>query len=51
VVAGIPNQPGLALLADRSLINNLPTAYVCRHFVCRLPVTSVDDLARQLQNS
>ena len=22
-----------------------PTAYVCRHFVCKLPVTSVDDLA------
>jgi uncharacterized protein YyaL (SSP411 family) len=50
VVAGIPDQPGLALLADRTLINNLPTAYVCRHFVCRLPVTSIDDLARQLQN-
>ena len=37
VVAGIPDQPGLALLADRPMINNLPTAYVCRHFVCKSP--------------
>ena len=51
VLAGIPDQPGLALLADRPMINNQPTAYVCRHFVCRLPVTSVDALASQLLDS
>ena len=51
VMAGMPDQPGLALLADRPMINDRPTAYVCRHFVCRLPVTSVDDLANQLQAS
>jgi uncharacterized protein len=50
-MAGMPDQPGLALLADRPMINNLPTAYVCRHFVCRLPVTSVDDLANQLKST
>jgi uncharacterized protein len=49
VMAGVPDQPGLALLAERPMINDLPTAYVCRHFVCRLPVTSVNDLASQLQ--
>ena len=48
VVAGTSDQPGLVLLADRPMINNQPTAYVCRHFVCKLPVTSVDDLANQL---
>jgi uncharacterized protein len=51
VVAGMPDQPGLALLADRSMIDNRPTAYVCRHFVCRLPVTSPEDLASQLKGS
>jgi uncharacterized protein YyaL (SSP411 family) len=51
VVAGMPDQPGLELLADRPLINNMPTAYVCRHFVCKLPVTSVDELVRQLQTT
>jgi uncharacterized protein len=51
VVAGRPDQPGLALLSDRPLINNRPTAYVCRHFVCKLPVTSVDDLGNQLQTT
>ncbi|HEY6685723.1 MAG TPA: thioredoxin domain-containing protein [Propionibacteriaceae bacterium] len=51
VVAGLPDQPGLALLADRPMINNRPTAYVCRHFVCRLPVTSPEDLASQLKGS
>jgi uncharacterized protein len=49
VVAGLTDQPGLELLADRPLINNQPTAYVCRHFVCKLPVTSANDLANQLQ--
>ncbi len=48
VVAGEPDQPGIALLADRPLINDQATAYVCRQFVCRLPVTSVQDLASQL---
>ena len=51
VVAGMSDQPGLALLADRPMINSQPTAYVCRHFVCRLPVTSADDLASQLKSS
>jgi uncharacterized protein YyaL (SSP411 family) len=51
VVAGMPDQPGLALLEARPMINDQPTAYVCRHFVCKLPVTSVDDLATQLQGS
>src|SRR5688572_10278107 len=51
VLAGMPDQPGLALLADRPMINDNTTAYVCRHFVCRLPVTSADDLAIQLQST
>jgi uncharacterized protein YyaL (SSP411 family) len=50
-MAGTPDQPGLALLADRPMINNQPTAYVCRHFVCKLPVSSVEDLASQLQRT
>jgi uncharacterized protein len=51
VVAGEPDEPGLALLADRPLINNRPTAYVCRQFVCRLPVTTVEDLKDQLNRA
>jgi len=49
VIAGVPDEPGLALLADRPMINDQPTAYVCRQFACNLPVTSVDDLAIQLR--
>jgi uncharacterized protein len=48
IVAGSSDQPGFALLADRPMINARATAYVCRHFVCRLPVTSADALADQL---
>ena len=40
ILAGEPDQTGFALLADRPLIEGRPTAYVCRHFVCQLPVTS-----------
>jgi hypothetical protein len=48
IVSGVPDQPGFALLADRVLVADQPTAYVCRGFVCRLPVTSVADLEAQL---
>jgi uncharacterized protein YyaL (SSP411 family) len=38
----------VALLRDRPRIDGLPTAYVCRRFACRLPVTTTEDLAEQL---
>ncbi len=44
IVTGLPDTEGLPLLADRTMIGGRPTAYVCRHFVCKLPVTTVDDL-------
>ena len=57
----IPNKvvaPGFAgdseaaqitpLLADRPLVNNVATAYVCEHFACKLPVTDVSGLSAQL---
>ena len=36
------------LLADRVRVGGLPTAYVCRNFACRLPVTDPDALREQL---
>ncbi len=36
------------LLTDRLLIDKLPTAYVCEHFTCRLPVADPAGLAAQL---
>jgi uncharacterized protein YyaL (SSP411 family) len=39
VVVGVPDAPGLPLLADRPLVGGVPTAYVCRGFVCDLPQT------------
>jgi uncharacterized protein len=50
VVAGAPDQRGFALLADRPLVDGRATVYVCRGFVCRLPVTSVEALADQLRS-
>ncbi|MGQ4268449.1 thioredoxin domain-containing protein [Nocardiopsis changdeensis] len=35
---------GVPLLRDRVRVDGRPTAYVCEGFVCRLPVTSPDDL-------
>jgi uncharacterized protein YyaL (SSP411 family) len=48
LVSGPPDQSGIPLLADRILVGDRPTAYVCRGFVCRLPVTTVADLEAQL---
>jgi hypothetical protein len=36
------------LLADRLLVDGRPTAYVCEHFACQLPVTTPADLRAQL---
>lgn len=36
------------LLAERALVRDLPTAYVCRHFVCARPTTDPVELAEQL---
>ncbi|MEU2828097.1 thioredoxin domain-containing protein [Streptomyces lavendulae] len=36
------------LLAERTLVRDLPTAYVCRHFVCARPTTELVELADQL---
>jgi uncharacterized protein len=48
VVAGLPDQPGVPLLADRPLVDGRSAAYVCRGFVCQRPVTSVDELIAEL---
>jgi uncharacterized protein YyaL (SSP411 family) len=48
VVVGVPDAPGVPLLAGRPLIADQATAYVCRGFVCDRPVTSVADLTALL---
>jgi hypothetical protein len=48
-VSAFPPAPGSpALLADRPMQAGQPTAYVCEGFVCNLPVTQPEELARQL---
>jgi uncharacterized protein YyaL (SSP411 family) len=42
------DAPGL--LRERPLVNGQSTAYVCEGFVCRQPVTSPHELARQLDS-
>ena len=42
VVAGAPDSA--PLLADRPLRDGMPTAYVCRGFVCHTPVSTSDEL-------
>ena len=48
-ISAYPPEPGSpALLADRPLLNNQPTAYVCQGFVCLQPVNSPDEMEAQL---
>jgi uncharacterized protein YyaL (SSP411 family) len=48
IVVGEPDRPGVPLLEGRPLRAGLPTAYVCRGFVCDAPVTAIEDLVRKL---
>ena len=43
-----PEGSAISLLADRIAIDGKPTAYVCRNFTCRLPVTDPEALIAQL---
>lgn len=38
----------LPLLEDRTMVDDLPTAFVCENYACQLPVTRPADLARLL---
>jgi uncharacterized protein YyaL (SSP411 family) len=50
VLAGGPTKAsdGVALLADRPTQDGRPTAYVCRHYTCQLPVTAAAGLRGEL---
>jgi hypothetical protein len=43
------NDQRIALLAQRPMVNGRATAYLCRRFVCKAPVTEPDELAAQLE--
>ena len=44
-------REAVALLTDREARDGQPTAYVCEHFTCKLPVTAPEDLAAQLTSA
>ncbi|HUQ78610.1 MAG TPA: thioredoxin domain-containing protein [Patescibacteria group bacterium] len=48
-VSADPAASVIALLANRIAIDGHPTAYVCREFTCRLPVTEPAALAEELR--
>lgn len=41
-------QDAVPLTAGRTMIDGVATAYVCENFVCNRPVTSLEDLRREL---
>jgi uncharacterized protein YyaL (SSP411 family) len=45
----VPAEAAVPLLAYRTLRNNQPTVYVCRHFVCANPVSTPADLKALLE--
>ncbi|MFF8970632.1 thioredoxin domain-containing protein [Streptomyces sp. NPDC014995] len=48
VACGTPGGDEFPLLADRTLIDGAPTAYVCRGFVCDMPVTDAAALREKV---
>ena len=53
VLAGGPpgDEHVVKLLDGRPLVDDQPTAYVCRGYACDKPVTDADSLAEQLENA
>ncbi|MEP6815838.1 MAG: N-acylglucosamine 2-epimerase, partial [Marmoricola sp.] len=49
VVVAEPGTPGIPLLEGRDLVDGRAAAYVCRQLVCRLPVTTVGGLRKELK--
>ena len=53
IIAGTPYPPpagGPALLANRLIISEAPTAYLCRGFTCLRPTTDLDEFITQMNN-
>ena len=48
-VTADPAATAVPLLRERSMLGGVPTAYVCRGFTCRMPVTAPDALRAQLE--
>ncbi|MGC1378922.1 MAG: thioredoxin domain-containing protein [Anaerolineales bacterium] len=48
ISADPPESGAPALLRERPLLNNQPTAYICQGFVCLQPVNSPDEVEVQL---
>jgi uncharacterized protein YyaL (SSP411 family) len=48
-VAEDATASAIPLMADRDAIDGRPTAFVCRSFACRLPVTAPDALRVELE--
>ena len=52
LAGGAPAKAGgIALLADRPMLDGRATAYVCRSYVCERPVTDPHSLLGQLRNA
>ncbi|AWS46789.1 thioredoxin domain-containing protein [Streptosporangium sp. 'caverna'] len=50
VALGEPGSEEVPLLSGRGLVGGQPAAYVCRRFVCKLPVTTPAGLLAELEN-
>jgi uncharacterized protein YyaL (SSP411 family) len=48
-VTADPGTTEVPLLRDRSMVGGVPTAYLCRGFTCRMPVTDAVALRAQLE--
>jgi uncharacterized protein len=51
VVAGVPDAPGVPLLASRPLSGGAAVAYVCRGFVCDRPTSDPAEVAAAVRAS
>jgi uncharacterized protein YyaL (SSP411 family) len=46
--ADVSDESTIPLLSYRTMRGSLPTVYICRHFVCTFPVTTVEQVSELL---
>ena len=50
IVASSVSGLDIPLISDKKMLKNIPTAYICKDYVCKNPITDPDVLDKSLKS-